>query len=137
MASSTNPRRTPPRYLDFRQATILREIVDQLVLRARLELERDGADPECLDHEIGIALARAACRLDLDLLNGSRATIERLEAVVAELGARLELAKMGNTVEGEARPRMDPLFDESKASAELAGADLHVAGLRCKCPRCR
>ncbi len=74
-----------------------------MIAAARLELEAAGADPRAMDHEIALALARAACRFDLDLLHGSNATIERLEAVVAEMGARLELAKMGSAIEGGGR----------------------------------
>lgn len=101
------PRGLVPKFLDYRQSQILRELVDDVVRRARETLEREGCDAKSIDHEIAFALARAACRFDLDLLDGATANIVRLEAAVAELGARLEQAKLAQAIEGEARPRED------------------------------
>lgn len=90
------PESTMPRYLTHAQAMRLRTKLEHAIAMARAEIEADSnVDSRGVDHELGIMLARAACRLDLDLLQGASSTIERLEAVVAELGANLEQAKIG------------------------------------------
>jgi hypothetical protein len=100
-----------PRYLKADQAGYVRQQIDGAILAIRASLEAGGADRRVFDHEIGMALARAACRLDLDLLQGASSTIERLEAVVAEMGAKLEQAKIASD-------------DDAKVP-------------RCTCPNCR
>lgn len=127
------PESTLPRYLDARLAAMLRLSLEGWIRTIRAGLVREGADPACLDHEIGMALARSACRFDFDILNGAGATIERLEAVVAELGAKLEQAKVAANghvdpfAEALARRtaagfRHDMAMREAEASAELAAS---------------
>lgn len=110
-----------PRYLTAQQARTLRDELEEAVAGIRLRLTRAGADPACLDHEIAIALARAACRYDLDLLAGADDKIGRLEAAVAALDASLEQAKI--LAPKSNGTHVDPfVLAEARASAELAGA---------------
>ena len=73
------------RYLNHAQTLRLRARVDHAIAMARAELEADpNIDPRAVDHELGLMLARAACRLNLDLLGGAAETIARLEAELAQ-----------------------------------------------------
>lgn len=140
----TNPpppaRPGPPRYLNADHARRLRDALEVAVYQIKAELLAGGAEERGLCHEIGIALARAACNHALDPLDvAATTTIGRLELLVAELGARLEQAKIAQAIEGEATPIADELVSEADAVAALAeaGDGPHVPGARCKCRRCR
>lgn len=128
-----------PRYLNARQARAVRDDLEYAIGKIRIALIADGADPTCFDHEIGLALARAAVRLDLDLLSGASATIERLEAVVAELGAKLEQAKIA-TGHVERVHRANGAGASLYTSTELR--TMHANGEAphppdCRCAACR
>lgn len=150
-----------PRYLSREQAQRLRAHIDHAIAMAIADLEAVGAEPRGLRHELGLELARAACRHGLDL-TGSRREIERLEAVVADLNGRLELGRVmataTPTVRGleasHAAAPNDPYARAMAArAAELeaeAARDLeasHAAALResgnvphaatCRCAACR
>lgn len=133
----------PPRYLDHWQAERLRDAIDLAVMTIRIELLRGGAEERGLGHEIGIALARAACRYSLDPLDvAATTTIGRLEVLVAELSTRLEQRKIAQTIEDEARPREDrpSAYDLARAHHEhngTNGVNGHVPSAACRCARCR
>jgi hypothetical protein len=127
---------TMPRYLDYRQAAILKQLIDAAVRSAFRTMTGEGADPACLNHEVGLALARAACLLHLDLLAGAGSTIERLEAVVAELGAKLELAKIAT---GHVEDRHGPGPNGGRMALHRAMIENGEAGHgpMCSCLTCR
>lgn len=90
--------RSQPRYLTHTHAAILKEDLEIAVRTIRRRMIEEGAEPRGLDHELGIALARAACRQSIDPLPVAATTaIERLEVCVSELEARLEQAKIATT----------------------------------------
>lgn len=127
---------TKPRYLTVAHSAILRVDLEAALRGIRADLVRRGADPKCLDHEIGLALGRAACRLNLDLLGGASSTIERLEVVIAELGAKLDQAKSATSHVEAPRMSLTDLAYERKASAErVNGTATHEPS--CMCDACR
>jgi hypothetical protein len=127
-----------PRYLNMTQATNVRLTIESTCRKLARELEVDGIDEVAIEHELGMALARAACRRKLDLLEGAGATIERLEAVVAELGGRLEQARIaGGTFADGTHPgnrRRPPTNGHAVARLE-AGEVPHPVD--CNCGICR
>jgi hypothetical protein len=78
------------RYLDYRNARDLADEIETAVARIRLRF-REAADPKALEHEIALALGRAACRYGFDILPPMASTaIDRLECAVAELHGKIE-----------------------------------------------
>lgn len=86
---------TLPRYLSAATARQLADEVESAVAQVRVRFVAAGADERGLEHEIMLALARAAVRYGFDLLPTMAATsIERLEIMVAELEAKISAARV-------------------------------------------
>lgn len=88
--------REMPKYLSH---ALARELADELecaVANVREAFRRKhDAELKGLEHEISLALARSAVRYGVDLLPTSSAqAIDRLEVAVAELEAKLAIAKI-------------------------------------------
>lgn len=82
-----------PRYLSYYDARDLTDEIECAVAQIR-ERFRDRADLKALEHEIALALGRAACRYGFDILPAMAASsIDRLEVAVAELHGKIERAR--------------------------------------------
>lgn len=109
-----------PRYLSYYDARDLTDEIECAVAQIR-DRFRDRADLKALEHEIALALGRAACRYGFDILPSmASASIDRLEVAVAELHGKIERGRDVATVVAEATPAIDvEVMSDATAAREL------------------